>query len=346
MKRSTSFLLSMGICIAVITIFLALSSDAPVETLILFFTQTFSSWWYAGNMLNMAVLLIPAAIGSSLALRSGSFNLGGEAQLYAPALVTALILTRLPADVAAVEGFTVPALLVLAFVCALATGAILGAIPGILKASFRASELLTSFLLSAALVPLIDYLIAGPLRDQGKNLLATKPIATMFRIPPLIPPSFFNLSFLLVLALAFAYAFFLVKTGPGYRLGVSGIAPEFAAYTGMPIKRITIAGMSISGALHGLSGFLAVTGTWYTCHQGITSGMGWSALAIALIAGRNPVIVVPAALLYSWIQASGDNALLSTRFDFDSTAIIQAVLFLIISAQIVLPLRRRRRKTL
>ncbi len=338
MKRFTQPLVSFGICLLVITLFLALSTATPIETLGRFFSATFSSWWSLGNMFNMAVLLIPAALGSACALRSGSFNLGGEAQMYAPALVTAVVLSQLS------ETAPVIPIFVATLCAALGTGAILAAIPGFLRVRFQASELLTSFLLSAALIPLLDYLVAGPLRDPGKNLLATKAIPETVRIPPFAEPSFFNLSVIPVLLLAILWTLFLSRTRAGYRMRMTGIAPEFAAYTGIRTKRITFLGMSISGALHGLSGFLAVTGTWYTCHQGITSGMGWSALAIALIAGNRAFAIVPAAIIFSWIQVSGDNALISTRVDFDSTAILQAVLFLIISARMIPSFLKFRRK--
>lgn len=335
MKRLFEPLLSLGICLIAITLVLAVSGGSPAETLAMFFSGTFSSWWHLGNMLNLTVLLIPAAIGASVALRSGSFNLGGEAQLYAPALVTALMLTHF-------SGTAPDALVfILALLAALVTGAAIAAIAGILKVRFRANELLTSFLLSAALIPLLDYLVAGPLRDPGKNLLATRAIPESLRIPPFVGPALFNISCIPVLLLAVLWVLFLSRTGPGYRLRMTGTAGSFAAYSGFNTTRITVTGMTISGALHALTGFLAVTGTWYTCHHGITSGMGWSALAVALISGKQAAMIVPAALIFSWIQVSGDNALLSTRFDFDSTALLQAVLFLVISAK-VLPYYRKR----
>lgn len=337
MKRFLNPLASLGICLIVIMLFLVLSGKSPAETLITFFSGTFSSWWHTGNMLNIAALLTPAAIGASVALRSGSFNLGGEAQLYAPALVTALTLSRFSGNAPDTVVF------ITALLAALVTGAVIAAIPGVLKVRFGSSELLTSFLLSAAMIPLLDYLIAGPLRDPGKNLLATAAVPDALRIPPLLPPSFLNISVFLVLVLAALWVLFLSETGTGYRLRMTGTAREFAVYAGINTGRITIAGMTVSGVLHGLSGFLAVTGTWYTCHQGITSGMGWSALAIALIAGKAPSAIVLVAIVFSWLQVSGDNALLSTRFDFDSTSLLLAVLFLVISAK-MLPVFRNKDK--
>ncbi|HQL34126.1 MAG TPA: ABC transporter permease, partial [Treponemataceae bacterium] len=53
----------------------------------------FSSLWHAGNLLDKAGLLMFASTGAAFALKSGTFNLGGEAQIYASALVTAMILS-------------------------------------------------------------------------------------------------------------------------------------------------------------------------------------------------------------------------------------------------------------
>ena len=165
-----------------------------------------------------------------------------------------------------------------ALVAAAGTGALLGFIPGILKSRFHITEILTSFLLSAAITPVIDYLVAGPLRDKGKNLLATPQIADVFRIAPIAAPSYFNASFLVAVALALSAGLFLSRTRAGYRFRVAGTAPEFARFAGFPVGTATTAGMTVSGALHGLAGFFAVTGTWYACLEGFSSGMGWSAL--------------------------------------------------------------------
>ncbi len=319
--------------ITVITAFLALSGDSPAATLALFFSRPFSSWWHFGNLLNGAALLMIAATGSSLALRSGSFNLGGEAQIYAPALVTALILSSdlWPSDLSA-AGAVLP--FAAAALAATISGAALAAVPAALRSRRGVSELLSSFLFSAATLPILDYLVGGPLRDQSKNLLATAPVAKAFRLPPLADPSLFNVSFFVALAVAVAAALFLTKTKAGFRLGVTGVAPEFARFSGFRTGRIAAATLTVSGALHGLAGFFSVTGTWYLCHQGHSGGMGWSALAVALIAGKGPYAIIPAALVFSWLEAASDSALLSARFGFDSTSIVQAILLLVISARL------------
>lgn len=317
--------------IIVITLVLIFSSETPTVSIAAFFTRPFSSWWNAGNLLNKAGLLMLAASGAAFALKSGAFNLGGEAQIYAPALVTAVILSSPTAQAA--QGAVLWCYFLQALILAVLTGAIIGGIPGILRTKFQINELLTSFLLSAAIVPVIDYLISGPLRDSKKNLLATRAIAEAFKLPPFLRPALLNISFPIAIICALIAWLFISKTRAGYKISISGIAPEFALFAGFPVNKTAGIGMIISGSLHGLAGFFAVTGTWYLCHNGGTAGMGWSALAIALIARGNLLAVIPSALLYAWLETASETAVLATRFSFDSTSLIQGVIFLVVSAR-------------
>lgn len=340
--------------LAAIAIILAFSGDNAYLTIRAFFARPFSSWWYLGNMLNMAGLLIIAASGAAFSLRGGTFNFGGEAQIYAAALVTALMLSdmgpfshmsrRFPdvQDFSLIQNLQIVGILASALLAAVLIGAALGFIPGILRARFRVSELLVSFLLSAAVVPILDYLIAGPLRDRTGNLLATKPIFQVFRIAPIVPPSIFNFSFFVALALAILGSLFLSKTAPGYRFCVSGTASEFARFTGYSVETVTVASMTLSGMIHGLTGFFAITGTWYMCHQGLSAGMGWSALAVALIARTSPIAVIPAAILYAWLETASDMAVLFSATGFDSTSIVQGIILLVVSARFLPRLAAKR----
>lgn len=327
-------LLAFTSALVVIAAIIALSSASPVASLSRFFTAPFSSSWHIGNILDMAALLIFAGIGSALALRAGAFNLGGEAQIYASALVSAVILARFaPAGAAAATSFQTALVWILALIAAIVTGSLLGFIPGYLRSRFSISELLSSFLLSAALLPIIDYLVSGPFRDTKGNLLATPEIAEGFRMGTLLEPSRLNASFAVALVLAALVWFFVSKTASGYRLRMTGIAPDFARFAGFPVARVTVIGMTASGAFHALAGFFATTGTWYRCHEGMSAGMGWSALACALIARGNPFAVIPAALIFAWLESASETAVISASVSFDPTPLLLAVVFLIISAR-------------
>lgn len=314
--------------IPLIIVLLVFTSGQPAQTLIVFFTRPFTSLWFFGNMLAMAALYMTAATGAALSMRSGTFNLGGEAQLYAPALVTAVLLAH-PAMASVPPAVALP----LALFAAVLAGALLGLIPGLLRSLRGTSELLTSFLLSAAMVPLVDYLIAGPLRDTSRNLLATAPIPQPFRLPSLLPPSVLGASLPAALLIVACAWFFLERTGPGYAMRMSGTAPDFAQASGLPVRRVLSCAMAAAGAFHGLAGALAVISIWHVCHSGLTSGMGWGALSVALIARSRLPRIIPAALLYAWLQEAMSAAVLTTRFSFDPAPLIQAMIFLVISVQ-------------
>lgn len=338
MKRFLMPLIAFGSGLATIALFLAFASNDPASALVSFFERPFSSRWYVGNMLDLASLLMIAGTGSALAIKGGTFNLGGESQLYASALVTAVILSAPAQNAASTHAAATatpfaPLVVLGALAAATATGALIGFIPGVLRAKLKTNELIVSFLLSAALVPALDYLVAGPFRDADGSLIATAPIDAAYRLPRLLSPSTLNPSFAVACVLASLAWVFLFRSATGRRYALSGSASEFARLAGYRSDAVTVGSMTLSGALHGIAGFFAVAGTWLTCHQSMTAGLGWSALAVALIARANPAAIIPAALLYAWLETASDSALLSTQTPFDSTSLVQAVVFLVVSAR-------------
>lgn len=311
----------------VIIIFIIIGSKNPYESLFEFFIKPFSSRWNLGNMLNNAGLLLFAATGSLFAFKCGYFNLGGEGQIYFAGFLTAIFLQKNWSGSAFFQ-FTF-VMFSIFFISGL-----IGLFLGFLKLKFNADILLTSFLVSAGLIPLIDYLITKPLRDISGNLLALPPIYEKFSLHSLMPPSSFNISFFIAIFFAVMFFFFFAKTRYGYRLYISGKAEEFARFSGFSYIAPPIAGMAVSSGMHGLTGFFAITGTWNVCHLNFSSGMGWAALAVALIARQNFAAVIPAAFLYSWVQSASDAAVLSGALGFDTGIFLQAAIFFFISAEI------------
>ncbi len=323
--KFTHSISALTLGIAVIIILILASAKNPAEALLEFFVKPFSSLWYFGNMLNKTGLFLIAACGALFAFKCGCFNLGGEGQIYFAGFLTSLFLQhRWNANC------YLQFLLVMFFVFILTS--ILGIISGVLKNKFNADELLTSFLISSAIVPVLNYLISSPMRTTDGNLLAMPEISEEFKLYLFIPPSSLNSSFIFAIIIAVLLIFFFVKTKWGYRLKVSGKAKEFAKFSGFSVSAPSIAGMGISAGLHGLTGFFAITGTFYFCHLGFPSGMGWAALAIALIAKQNFYAVIPAAFLYSWIQSASDAAVMSGALIFDTAIFLQAAVFFFISA--------------
>jgi simple sugar transport system permease protein len=159
-----------------------------------------------------------------------------------------------------------------------------------------------------------------------------------FTLPRLLPPSSLSLSFIFALALIGLGHVFIYRTVWGYRYKVAGSAPDFARYGGIDPERCWVPAMGVSGALNGLTGFFAVAGTYGLCHQGFSGGLGWNAIAVALIARNRPLALIPAAFVFGWLKAGSDSALLSRGLSFETTAFIQAAVLILATIHFSAPL--------
>ncbi|GHV80365.1 ABC transporter permease [Spirochaetia bacterium] len=325
-------LLSVGAAVLLTVLIIVTASSDPGVTLRAFFTGPWAGSWFFGNTLDNMALLLTASLGIALAFRGGCFNLGGEGQIYLGGLAASVILLRAPSGTG----------LCLAAMAAIASGYLIGALSGVLKKHFGANELITSFLISAALSPAADYLIAGPLRNPQGSLMATGRFG--LTLPRLLPPSNLSVSFIFALALVYLGHLFIYRTVWGYRYKVAGSAPDFTRYGGIDPERCWVPAMGMSGALNGLTGFFAVAGTYGLCHQGFSGGLGWNAIAVALIARNRPLALIPAALIFGWLKAGSDSALLSRGLSFETTAFIQAAVLILATIQFSTPLVLRKRK--
>jgi simple sugar transport system permease protein len=91
-----------------------------------------------------------------------------------------------------------------------------------------------------------------------------------------------------------------------------------------------------------LTGGLVVLGTYHATISGFTGGLGWNAIAVALIARLHPLAAIASALVFSYLEAGAKASVLHTTFTFELGTIIQAVIFLFVTASIVIRFRGRR----
>ncbi len=133
------------------------------------------------------------------------------------------------------------------------------------------------------------------------------------------------------------------RTHAGYEMRMCGLNREFARYGGINIRTYLVLPMVLSGALHGLAGAFSVLGTHGAAIKGFSGGMGWNGIAVALIARNNPLAVVPAALLFAWLDAGARAATLHGDVTYEIAAIAQSCIFFLVTAQALYGLARKRR---
>jgi ABC-type uncharacterized transport system permease subunit len=326
--------LAISFLIAVALIFLL--SRQPLNTIRYFFIGPFTNRYYLGNMLNTAVPLVFTGLGIAVAFKSSVFNLGGEGQVYSGALMATVICLALPAANGYAGGL---AALAGAAVC----GAFLAGLSGFFKMKWGTDELISSFLISAAVGFVVNYFITGPLDDPANNLLATYAIGKQYFLTGIFPPSKLNVSAGFALVAAAVVFFLLNYTHTGYEMRMCGLNREFSRYGGINVSAYVVLPMVLSGALHGLAGGLAILGTQHMAVKEFSAGMGWNGIAVSLIAKNNPLAVIPAAVFFAWLDAGAKAAMLHSDVTFEIAAVVQAVIFYLVTAQAIYDAVRRRR---
>ena len=326
--------IAVGAAVLMTVILILANSPYPGRTINAFFIGPWSSAWFLGNTLDGIALLLTASLGAAISFRGGTFNLGAEGQIYLGGLAASTVLLSSVAVPA-------PLLQMAAAAVAIVTGGVMGGFSGILKKRFGVNDLITTFLFSSALTPLADYLIKGPLRDPGGNLLALPAFPDKLLLTRILPPSNLSVSFIYALLLVFAGHIFINRTYRGYQFRIAGSVPGFARFGGMNPEKAWIPALTVSGALSGLAGFFAVAGSYGRCHAGFSGGLGWSAIAVALIARNRPLALLPAALVYGWLKSGSDSALLAAGLNLDTSSFIQAVVLLLATVHFV-PIMKNR----
>jgi len=335
LKGKLNIVIIFAISLLLIVLLVLLLSETPARTLFFFFIGPFRSLFSFGNMLNAVTPLIFGGLAVTIAMKAGSLNLGGEGQIYFSAFITTIMALAL----SPLGFFGVVIAVTLGALCA----AFLAAFCGYCKAKWNTNELITTFLLSCAVIPVVNHLITGPFMDPDTSLLSTKKIAEGMKLPLLLKPSSLSAGFLIALAFVPVVHYFLTRSKMGYEFRMTGINELFARYGGIHTKRNTIISMGLSGFLYGLAGSIAVMGTYHAAIKGFSSGLGWGGLTAALIAGFSPVSVIPCALFLAWIDCGARIAMQNTGFTHEIALIVQAVIFLLSTSLLIKDFKIKKR---
>jgi ABC-type uncharacterized transport system permease subunit len=62
-------------------------------------------------------------------------------------------------------------------------------------------------------------------------------------------------------------------------------------------------------------------------------GFGWNGIAVALIAKNHPLGVLPAAVFFAYLDAGAKAAMLHSDVTFEIAAVIQSIIFYLVTAQ-------------
>lgn len=320
MKRNRFLYTVLAIVLGIIigSIILIVSGTNPIEAYKVIFFGAFGKPKYISWTIVKAVPLILTGLSVAFAFNTGLFNIGAEGQYIVGsigALVVGLLLDLPPV----LHGLV-------ALLAGALCGYIWGALVGILKAKFQVNEVISSIMMNWIAFYLSNYLLSFPLlrniesdnsypikksasikilgswkaSEAGKAVLANNKFLRDILNPPV------NFGIIIAIIAAIVIWYILKKTTLGYELRAVGYNQKAAEYGGISINKSIVTSMGIAGILAGLAGAITVLGV--SGNIGIMAGQegyGFDGMAVALIAGNNPLGTIPAALLYAGLTYGG-----------------------------------------
>ena len=255
-----------------------------------------------GQVLYKATTLVFTGLAVTLGLRAGLFNIGAEGQLAMGGFAAAMMGMWLPTGTPAILAVPV------CIAAAALGGAVVGAVPGALKARFGASEVIVTIMLNFIVLAFLNWIVATKLHVG--ELLHTPEIhaGAVPRVMDFIPAfhgSAANTILLLAAAVAVFSWWYLFRTREGYELRAVGLQPAAAEYGGVKVGRIWLRALVLAGALAGLGGTNYVLGYKQYYEEGFAAGAGYLGIAVALVGRNHPLGVLLAALLFATLSQGG-----------------------------------------
>jgi ABC-type uncharacterized transport system permease subunit len=283
--------------------------------------------------LTAAAPLVLAGLGLALGFRAGLFNIGAEGQIIMgglAAVVVGFLITGLP------WALHLP----LALLAGALAGALYASIAGYLRASTGAHEVITTIMLNLMSYRILDYVLRQPfVQREGRADPISRSVLDTAELPRLLawidPNLRVHAGIFLVLAAVFAVHWILFKTRIGFEFRASGKSPDAARYAGMRAFIIIVAAMASAGALAGLAGANQVLGVLERASPGFSAGLGFDAIAVALLGRSHPVGVLFAGLLFGALEAGGRQMQVDAGVSVDLIGIIQALIIVFIAAPLL-----------
>jgi simple sugar transport system permease protein len=272
-----------------------------------------------------ATPLLLVGSGICIAFRANVINIGGEGQI----IVGAIAGTALPLAFPGLSGWIlIPSACLAGFMA----GAAWGFIPGILKARLRVNEILSTIMMNAIGLQLMNLLLQGPLMDpsgiaKGTFLAQSAQLPKAVWLPRLVPQTLLHAGAIVALVLAILAYVLLWKTTIGYDIRAVGLNPSAARYSGINVPFYEALALTLAGGFSGLAGAIEVIGVQHRLMEGLTSGYGFTGIVAALLGGLHPIGLIPASVVFGGLLVGADKMQRAVQVP---SALVTAVLGLVV----------------
>ncbi len=320
-------LLNLSLALGVAALVVLAIGENPLDALRVMIEGAFLYEGAFGYTLYYTTSFIFTGLAVAVAFHARLFNIGGEGQAYLGGLGGLLVCL-------AFDGWMPSAILIpLAIAGAAAMGAAWAIIPGWLQAHRGSHIVITTIMFNFIGAGLMVALLAGALMRSGQSNPESREIADAARLPAIhdianalgfdMASTPLNLAFPLALLACVGVWVLIWRTRWGYALRAMGESGSAAVYAGIPVKRMIVTAMAISGALAGLMAINTLLGAQGKVVLNFPSGFGFTGIAVALMGRSHPVGILLAAFLFGALFQGG------TELDFEFQTITREMVLVI-----------------
>jgi general nucleoside transport system permease protein len=297
-----SVITSIIITFLIAGIFLLVIGKDPMLVFSKMFQEVFGTGYGIGQTIFKATPLIFCGCGLALCFHASVFNIGAEGQINIGAFIMGLTAFQLD-DYLGFLAFPV------AVLAGFGASALWGFIPAIIKVKRDVSEVITTIMLNFIALALVNYLLLE--HFAVKSTVRTPEIINRMFLPrlsefiPVMQGSSANITFIFALVMAVVLYFVIYKTIYGYRLRSVGINPVASGYLGIKVNRTYILAFVIGAGMTSLAGVNFIFGYKGYYELGFSNNLGFTAIAVSLLAKNNPVGIIFSAFLFGFLDFGG-----------------------------------------
>jgi ABC-type uncharacterized transport system permease subunit len=295
----------------------------PLQAYLALFHEPFATLRGFGYTLVRTAPLTLIALGTIVSWRSGFGYLGFEGCFVMGAATTAWL-----ALFTALSPWAFfPLMLLLSF----ATGAAWAGLVALIRVRFGGNEVLISLMMNYVAILIVQYLVSGPMRAPG-GVPETALLPRAAWLPFILPGTRAHAGILLAIFATLVVWVMLRKTALGYELIVSGLSPSAARYGGINVGSRLLFAAFCAGGLGAWAGTVEVLGEQHRLMDGISGGVGFTGIIVALLARLNPLAVIPAAVLYGGMTVGANAMQRRAGIPSSITFVLQSLIVLMVLA--------------
>jgi simple sugar transport system permease protein len=310
-------------------LFLAIGAD-PFGGYLALLRDAFATPRGFGFSLVRAAPLTLIALGTIVSWRSGFGYLGFEG-CFVLGATAATWLGLLTNAEGAIGPLPFAVFLPFAILVSFAAGGVWASLVGVLRSRFGGNEVLISLMMNYVAILIVQYLISGPMRAPGGLPQSVRlPPATW--LPFIIPGTRAHAGIVIALVACGLIWALLRKTPIGYELIVAGLNPAAARYGGVDVGRRLVLAATLAGGLGAVAGMVELLGVQHRLVDGMSGGVGFIGVVVALLARLNPIAVLPTAIVFGGMTVGADAMQRSAGVPSSIAFILQGLIVLFVLA--------------